>query len=66
SKGGIVSDSVILGVMGLFAISVFPLMLSMSADVLGRNLQGFPLHFCRSWETEPPFLSFPQWICFTV
>ncbi len=45
SKGGIVSDSVILGVMGFFAISVFPLMLSMSADVSGEALAGFSASF---------------------
>ncbi len=44
-KGSVFVDSVILGVMGFFAISTFPLMLAMSAEVSGEKLAGFSASF---------------------
>jgi len=44
-NGNTVKDTIILIVMGFFAISVFPLMLTMSAEITGKEFAGFSASF---------------------
>ncbi len=43
--GGAIPDSIVLALLGFFAISTFPIMLSMSAEISGENLAGFAASF---------------------
>ncbi len=44
-KGNAATDTVVLSVMGFFAISTFPLMLTMSAEISGAKYAGFSASF---------------------
>jgi MFS family permease len=44
-KGSFHSDMAVLSIMGFFAISVFPLMLTMSAEISGAKYAGFSASF---------------------
>ncbi len=45
SQGNVVSDMIILSVMGFFAISTFPLLLTLSTEISGRKYAGFSTSF---------------------
>ncbi len=45
SKGSALSDTIILSVMGFFAISTFPLLLTLSTEISGKKYAGFSTSF---------------------